>query len=88
MAELSHHLGYEKGNRSKKGVHRTNNRNGFSSKTVNCKNDNIRLKIPRDRNASLENKLIGKYEKNLDVSKSKFFRFLHQECHMKILLTQ
>lgn len=76
MAELSHHLGYEKGNRSKKGVHRTNNRNGFSSKTVNCKNDNIRLKIPRDRNGTFENKFIGKYETNLsDIEEQVFSLF-------------
>ncbi len=76
MAELSHHLGYEKGNRSKKGEHRTNNRNGFSSKTVNCKNDNIRLKIPRDRNGTFENKFIGKYETNLsDIEEQVFSLF-------------
>ncbi|WP_337899575.1 transposase, partial [Mesomycoplasma ovipneumoniae] len=33
--------------------------------TVNCKNDNIRLKIPRDRNGTFENKFIGIYETNL-----------------------
>ncbi|WNM15372.1 IS256 family transposase [Mesomycoplasma ovipneumoniae] len=76
MAELSHHLGYEKGNRSKKGVHRPNNRNGFSSKTVNCRNDNIRLKIPRDRNGTFVNKFIGKYETNLsDIEEQVFSLF-------------
>ncbi|WNM17626.1 transposase [Mesomycoplasma ovipneumoniae] len=76
MAELSHHLGYEKGDRSKKGVHRPNNRNGFSSKTVNCKNGNIRLKIPRDRNGTFENKFIGKYETNLaDIEEQVFSLF-------------
>ncbi|WP_069099085.1 IS256 family transposase [Mesomycoplasma ovipneumoniae] len=75
-AELSHHLGYEKGNRSKKGVHRPNSRNGFSSKTVNCKNDNISLKIPRDRNGTFENKFIGKYETNLgDIEEQVFSLF-------------
>ncbi|MDW2931639.1 transposase [Mesomycoplasma ovipneumoniae] len=69
-------------------MHRSNKRNGFSVKTVNYKNDNIRLKIPRDRNGTFENKLIGKYEKNLGDTEEQCFRFLHQECHMKILLTQ
>ncbi|MDW2892071.1 transposase [Mesomycoplasma ovipneumoniae] len=63
--ELSQYLGYEKRDRSKKGVHRPNKRNGFSSKTVNYNSNNIRLKIPRDRNGTFENKLLGKYEKNL-----------------------
>ncbi|WNM13999.1 IS256 family transposase [Mesomycoplasma ovipneumoniae] len=63
--ELSQYLGYEKRDRSKKGVHRPNKRNGFSSKTVNYNSNNIRLKIPRDRNRTFKNKLIGKYEKSL-----------------------
>ncbi|MDW2928131.1 transposase [Mesomycoplasma ovipneumoniae] len=63
--ELSQHLGYEKRDRSKKGVHRPNKRNGFSSKTVNYNSNNMRLKIPRDRNRTFKNKLIGKYEKSL-----------------------
>ncbi len=88
MAELSHHLGYEKGNRSKKGAHRTNNRNGFSSKTVNCKNDNIRLKIPRDRNGTFENKFIGKYETNLsDIEEQVFSLFASRMSYEDIANT-
>ncbi|WP_337903571.1 IS256 family transposase [Mesomycoplasma ovipneumoniae] len=88
MAELSHHLGYEKGNRSKKGAHRTNNRNGFSSKTVNCKNDNIRLKIPRDRNGTFENKFIGKYETNLsDIEEQVFSLFASGMSYENIVNT-
>ncbi|WP_196243084.1 transposase, partial [Mesomycoplasma ovipneumoniae] len=64
-AELSLYLGYEKGDRSKNGANKSNKRNGFSAKTVNYENDNIRLKIPRDRNGTFENKFIGKYETNL-----------------------
>ncbi|WHF53311.1 IS256 family transposase [Mesomycoplasma ovipneumoniae] len=75
-AELSHHLGYEKSNRSKKGVHRPNKRNGFSLKTVNYNSNNIRLKIPRDRNGTFENKFTGKYERNLgDIEEQVFSLF-------------
>ncbi|WNM17223.1 transposase [Mesomycoplasma ovipneumoniae] len=88
MAELSHHLGYEKGDRSKKGVHRPNNRNGFSSKTVNCKNGNIRLKIPRDRNGTFENKLLGKYETNLgDIEEQVFSLFASGMSYENIVNT-
>ncbi len=75
-AELSQHLGYETRNRSKKGVHKPNKRNGFSVKTVNYNSNNIRLKIPRDRNGTFENKFIGKYEKNLgDIEEQVFSLF-------------
>ncbi|MDW2907146.1 IS256 family transposase [Mesomycoplasma ovipneumoniae] len=88
MAELSHHLGYEKDDRSKKGVHRPNNRNGFSSKTVNCKNGNIRLKIPRDRNGTFENKFIGKYETNLgDIEEQVFSLFASGMSYENIVNT-
>nr|WP_240535860.1 IS256 family transposase [Mesomycoplasma ovipneumoniae] len=72
-AELSQFLGYEKSNRSKKGVHKPNKRNGFSEKTVNYNSNNIRIKIPRDRNGTFENKLLGKYEKNLGDIKEQVF---------------
>ncbi|XBE77966.1 IS256 family transposase [Mesomycoplasma ovipneumoniae] len=71
--ELSQHLGYETRNRSKKGVHRPNKRNGFSVKTVNYNSNNIRLKIPRDRNGTFQNKFTGKYEKNLGDIKEQVF---------------
>nr|WP_318043519.1 transposase [Mesomycoplasma ovipneumoniae] len=65
-----------------------NKRNGFSTKTVNYNSNNMHLKIPRDRNGTFENKLIGKYEINLVNIEEQAFCFLHQECHMKILLRQ
>ncbi len=75
-AELSQHLGYETHNRSKKGVHRPNKRNGFSVKTVNYNSNNIRLKIPRDRNGTFQNKFTGKYQKNLgDIEEQVFSLF-------------
>ncbi|WP_334308816.1 transposase [Mesomycoplasma ovipneumoniae] len=55
---------------------------------MNYNSNNMHLKIPRDRNGTFENKLIGKYEINLVNIEEQAFCFLHQECHMKILLRQ
>nr|WP_318053196.1 transposase [Mesomycoplasma ovipneumoniae] len=54
-------------------MHRPNKWNGFSGKSVNYNSNNIRLKIARDRNGIFENKLIGKYEKNLGNIEEKVF---------------
>ncbi|MDW2921850.1 transposase [Mesomycoplasma ovipneumoniae] len=40
---------------------------------MNYNSNNIRLKIARDRNGIFENKLIGKYEKNLGNIEEKVF---------------
>ncbi|VEU71154.1 transposase, mutator type [Mesomycoplasma ovipneumoniae] len=88
MAELSQHLGYEKSNRSKKGVHRPNKRNGFSDKTVNYNHNNFRLKIPRDRNGTFENKLLGKYETSLaDIEEQVFSLFASGMSYENIVNT-
>jgi hypothetical protein len=47
-AELTHHLGYEKG-AAPTGRARANNRNGHSAKTVLTGDGEIKLSIPRDR---------------------------------------
>ncbi|WDV48978.1 IS256 family transposase [Mesomycoplasma ovipneumoniae ATCC 29419] len=87
-AELSQHLGYEKSNRSKKGVHRPNKRNGFSGKTVNFNSNNFHLKIPRDRNGTFENKLLGKYETNLgDIEEQVFSLFASGMSYENIVNT-
>ncbi len=87
-AELSQHLGYEKSNRSKKGVHRPNKRNGFSDKTVNYNHNSFRLKIPRDRNGTFENKLLGKYETNLgDIEEQVFSLFASGMSYENIVNT-
>ncbi|WNM17573.1 IS256 family transposase [Mesomycoplasma ovipneumoniae] len=87
-AELSQHLGYEKSNRSKKGVHTPNKRNGFSGKTVNFNSNNFHLKIPRDRNGTFENKLLGKYETNLgDIEEQVFSLFASGMSYENIVNT-
>src|SRR6478736_327156 len=59
-AELSHHLQAET-EQGKAGNHR----NGTSPKTVLTPNGELKLDIPRDRQASFEPQLVGKYQRRL-----------------------
>jgi putative transposase len=60
-AELTHHLGYEKGEASGRGS--GNNRNGQSRKTVQGDFGAIEVETPRDRNGSFEPKILPKHER-------------------------
>ncbi len=60
-AELTHHLGYAKGDTPEEAV--GNHRNGSSAKTVLTDNGPLTLDIPRDRAGSFEPQLIGKHER-------------------------
>jgi putative transposase len=57
-AELSEHLGYEKGDPSGRGS--GNSRNGTSPKTVLTDDDEVEIAVPRDRNGSFEPQLVPK----------------------------
>ena len=57
-AELTEHLGYEKGDPAGRGS--GNSRNGTSPKTVLTEDGEIELSIPRDRAGSFEPQLIAK----------------------------
>jgi hypothetical protein len=57
-AELSEHLGYEKGAPGGRGS--GNSRNGYSSKTVICEDGAIEIAVPRDRNSSFEPQIVAK----------------------------
>ncbi len=59
-AELSHHLESE-AEQGKDGNHR----NGTSPKTVISPNGELKLDIPRDRQAMFEPQLVGKYQRRL-----------------------
>jgi putative transposase len=63
-AELSHHLGYEKGD--PEGRCSGNSRNGHSSKTVLTEDGKIDLAIPRDRAGPFEPQLVPKGVTRLD----------------------
>ncbi|MDN7400778.1 transposase, partial [Burkholderia multivorans] len=58
--ELTHHLGYEKG--EAKPVGRTNHRNGTSRKRIATDNDLLDVEIPRDREGTFDPVLIAKGE--------------------------
>ncbi len=62
-AELSDHLGYEKGDRAGHGS--GNSRNGASSKTVGTEVGDIALDQPRDRNSSFASALVPKGSRRL-----------------------
>ncbi len=59
-AELTHHLESE-AEQGKAGNHR----NGTSRKTVITPNGELQLDIPRDRQATFEPQLVGKYQRRL-----------------------
>jgi transposase-like protein len=57
-AELSEHLGYEKGDPAGRGS--GNSRNGTSAKTILTEDGELDIAVPRDRAGSFEPQLIGK----------------------------
>ena len=63
-AELTHHLGYEKGDPAGRGT--GNNRNGTSAKTVLTEDGAVEIEVPRDRNGTFEPQIVAKGETRLD----------------------
>ena len=57
-AELSDHLGYERGDPAGRGT--GNSRNGHSDKTVLTEDGEVTLAVPRDRNGSFEPVIVPK----------------------------
>src|ERR1700752_5147303 len=57
-AELTHHLGYERGART--GRRRGNHRNGSYAKTVLTEDGAVDLDVPRDRDGSFEPQIVPK----------------------------
>src|SRR5215472_1404582 len=63
-AELTEHLGYERGDPAGRGS--GNSRNGYSNKTLIGDNGTIEIAVPRDRNSSFEPQIVGKGQTRLD----------------------
>src|SRR6476659_5175157 len=63
-AELTEHLGYEKGDPAGRG--NGNSRNGYSAKTVIGDDGAIEIAVPRDRNGSFEPQIVAKGQTRLD----------------------
>ena len=63
-AELTHHLGYGKGDPAGRGT--GNNRNGSYAKTVLTEDGSVEIAVPRDRNGTFEPQIVAKGETRLD----------------------
>ena len=63
-AELSEHLGYEKGDPAGRGS--GNSRNGVSAKTLLTEDGEVAIAVPRDRSGSFEPQLIAKGQTHFD----------------------
>jgi putative transposase len=63
-AELSDHLGYEKGDPAGRGS--GNSRNGTSGKTVVTEDGEVQIEVPRDRAGTFEPRLIAKGQTRFD----------------------
>jgi transposase-like protein len=63
-AELTHHLGYEKGDPSGRGS--GNSRNGMSSKTLLTDDGEIEIEVPRDRAGTFEPMIVAKGQTRFD----------------------
>jgi putative transposase len=63
-AELTDHLGYEKGDPSGRGS--GNSRNGISAKTILTEDGELDIEVPRDRAGSFEPQLIAKGQTRFD----------------------
>ena len=63
-AELTHPLGYEKGDGAGRGM--ANSRNGYSGKTLKTGTGELTIEVPRDRNSGFEPVLVPKRETHFD----------------------
>ena len=63
QGEMNSHLGYENNERGEKAS--SNRRNGYSRKKVNTTAGEVEIKVPRDRDASFEPKVIPKRHKDV-----------------------
>ena len=63
-AELTHPLGYEKGDGAGRGM--ANSRNGYSGKTLKTGTGELTIEVPWDRNSSFEPVLVPKRETHFD----------------------
>ena len=63
-AELTQHLGYDKG--QDKPEHQSNHRNGVSGKRILTDQGSLEIEVPRDRESSFEPQLIKKGERRFN----------------------
>lgn len=63
QGELEHHLGYSKNEKSEET--KDNQRNGYSSKSINTGSGKIDINVPRDRTGEFEPDIIPKHSRRL-----------------------
>jgi transposase-like protein len=63
QVEMTHELGYERGDPA--GAGSGNSRNGYSLKTISTPNGPVTINVPRDRNGSVEPKIVPKHVRRL-----------------------
>jgi putative transposase len=63
-AELTHHVGYEKGDPAGRGT--GNSRNGVSRKTLLTEDGELRIEVPRDRAGTFEPVIVAKGQTHFD----------------------
>lgn len=63
-AEMSHHLGYERGDEP--GEEQPNRRNGHRTKRVRTDRGELDVDVPRDRSGTFEPRLIAKHQRSFD----------------------
>jgi len=62
QAEMTHHLGYEAGDKPPEG--QDNRRNGKSRKRLRSEQGHFEIEVPRDRDGSFEPQLVGKHQRD------------------------
>lgn len=67
--EMNYHLGYESNDHGSKST--DNRRNGYTSKKINTSIGEVDIKVPRDRDASFEPKLVPKRQKDVSEIEAK-----------------
>jgi putative transposase len=63
-AELSEHLGYERGEAPPGGV--GNARNGLTAKTIHTEHGSVRIEQPRDRKGSFEPQIVPRHQRRFE----------------------
>ena len=60
-AEMDHHIGYEKSERSDS----DDARNGYKEKTINSSYGSMRIEVPQDRRSTFDPKVVKKRQKDI-----------------------
>lgn len=74
-AEMDHHLGYEKSERSDSDDYR----NGYKSKTVKSRFGKMEIEVPQDRRSTFEPQVVKKGQKNINNIDSKIISMYAKE---------